>query len=34
MSLTYTHSSGQVIDSGLDIWQYDETGGQYTGEYV
>ena len=31
--LTYTHSSGQVIDSGLDIWQYDETGGQYTGEY-
>ena len=32
--LTYVHSTGSVIDSGLDIWQYDEQGGNYTGEYL
>ena len=31
--LTYTHSSGAVIDSGVDIWSYDATGSVYTGEY-
>ena len=32
--LTYYHSTGTVIDSGVDILSYDATGSIYTGEYA
>ena len=33
-SVNYFHDLGTVIDSGLDVTRYDETGSIYTGEYA
>ena len=33
-SVSYTHDLGSVIDSGVDVTRYDETGSIYTGEYA
>ena len=33
-SVSYTHDLGTVIDSGVDVTRYDETGSIYTGEYA
>ena len=33
-SVTYNHSAGTVIDSGLDVITYDATGSMFTGEYA
>ena len=32
--LTYTHTSGSVIDTTLDLLSYNATGSVYTGEYA
>lgn len=32
--LTYTHDSGSVIDTNLDLLSYDATGSEFTGEYA
>ena len=33
-SITYNHSAGTVVDSGLDVITYDATGSKFTGEYA
>tara|TARA_Y200000002_G_scaffold11375_1_gene9318 strand:+ start:1696 stop:9069 length:7374 start_codon:yes stop_codon:yes gene_type:complete len=33
-SVNYYHDLGTLIDSGLDVTRYDETGSVYTGEYA